>query len=138
MSLSAKSRRILGLALLIAAVFSRVATGQAIGPAGVHTSHVIPSLCQSCSKWLLASSYEREVAFSSGRSRKAHVLLGLVGGIVVGVLAGELRGSDDKGRCLKIKNTDTCGLVEVNDMVWGGLYGGLLGTIVGAFWPIQK
>lgn len=132
MSLSKKSRGILGLSLLIGGLFSRLATGQAIAPAGVHSSYATPSLCQSCSERVLAGSYEPEVAFSVARSRKAHVLLGLVGGLAVGVYIGAVRGRHDEAQC----NSNTCLYSSLNDIVEWGLCGALLGTIVGAVWPI--
>ena len=130
---AARSRRIWGIALLIGGVFSRVTTGQAVSPAGVQISSATPSLCQSCSEQLLARSYEPEAALPVARSRKAHILVGAVTGLAVGVYVGFLKARHYGKRCHA--EGLSCASVELDDVIEGGLAGGLLGGIAGAVWP---
>lgn len=133
MSLCASWRWTLGFAFLAGVMASRTAGAQKIAPAGVRSSHFLPPY-KGSENSLTSSTYQAEAAYSQGYSRATHILFGTVGGLAIGVYVGSVRGRHDAKQC----HTDSCVAVGLNDMIKGGLFGALLGSVVGTAWPVRQ
>ena len=139
MMLSAASRWTTQVACLLGVMaMIRTASGQMIAPAGVRISSAVIAPCKACSEHALGSTnYDSEDAFTLGHSsRRAHILIGFVAGVTIGVAIGSIVANRDAKRC----HTESCQgpFQGLNEMIKGGVYGVLLGTLVGAVWPVRN
>ena len=96
--------------------------------------------CESCqsSHFSAATALTWRSAFTVGRSRQSHVLVGLIGGLVVGAATGAIIGNSNAKHC----HSETCQVSAALgggfDVLVGGVTGAVVGAAVGAVWPVRK
>lgn len=116
-------------------VISQVGNGQVIAPAGVRPGFLATG-CAGCSEVSIASpTYGRHAEFSMLHSRRAHILVGLIGGLVVGASTGAIIGNQSAKRCHAESCQVAAALGGGADVLFGGLAGAVVGGVVGAVWP---
>lgn len=111
------------------------ANGQMLAAAGVRPAFLTRG-CAGCSEMAVAKpNYGPRTEFMVVHSRRNHIFVGLIGGVLVGVATGAIIANQSAKRC----HAESCqvegALGGLNDMLLGGLAGALVGSVVGAAWP---
>jgi hypothetical protein len=116
-----------------------VAEGQGIRPVGVRALPVRFEECITCSAAVSASvRYETAAAFPVPHSRQSHILIGFVSGVAVGVATGAIVANQAAKRCHAESCQVQAALGGLGDMIEGGFFGAVVGTTVGALWPVRR
>ena len=107
----------------------------------IHVGGVnMSSRCDGCLSWRFANTESRNDGslFVAHGSRRSHVLIGLLGGLVAGAATGAIIANNSAKRCHGESCQVSAALGGVADVVDGGLAGALAGAVVGAVWPVSK
>jgi hypothetical protein len=124
--------------LIIASASANSLQAQRIAPLGAHAAS-IRAIARAPDVERQSTSFgdTTQAGAATGRSRKFHVVIGLVAGTAIGVKAGSVVASRNAERCGGGKD---CGgpFHGVNEMLGGALIGAAVGVVVGAVWPVRK
>lgn len=136
-------------AALSAASRAALAQHDGIGRGGLHTAClVVPALTVSfvprtsvadaaCGRYRLTDRKLRAppVAEVSVGSRRSHVLVGAISGLLIGATAGAIIANHNAKKCHGESCQVDAALGGPIDIVVLGFGGGLLGGVIGAIWP---
>jgi hypothetical protein len=124
--------------LIMASASANSLQAQRIAPLGAHAAST-RAVVRARDVDRQSTSFEEttQAGATTGRSRKFHVVVGLVVGTAIGVYAGYVVADRNAERCV---GGEACQrpLSGVSEMLQGGLVGAALGGVVGAVWPVRK
>lgn len=119
-------------------VVAQVGHAQVIVATGVRPAFLTAG-CRGCSQVRVANpNHERHAEFTMVHSRRAHIVVGLIAGVLVGASTGAVIGNQNAKRCHAESCQVDAALGGLGDVVMAGLVGAVVGGVIGAVWPARE